>query len=77
MNAKGITVRISTAEWINPAIERIAKMGEDLVELGVPIEVAQQACESAAQEVAGASVQVSNPRQSVAGFQPEGLESRG
>lgn len=59
---KGIAVRINTAEWISPAIERIVKTGEDLVELGVPTDAAYRTCESAARLLAIDSMRLELPR---------------
>ncbi|GEM_PF-5497238 len=61
MDAKGITVRISTAEWATPAIERIAKMAEDLIEIGVPQGTVHHLCKEAITQLAIRSTTVEMP----------------
>jgi len=61
MDAKGITVRIGTAEWVDAAIESIGSMGEDLIKLGVPQEIVRQTCKDVIIRLVTNSVKVEVP----------------
>lgn len=54
-------IKINTASWMIPAINSIAKMGEDLLELGVPTDVAQATCDNAVKGLAFRAVKVVVP----------------
>lgn len=54
-------VKISTAEWVSPAIERIAKLGDDLIEIGVPRGTVHQLCKEVMTHLAVKSTTVELP----------------